>query len=193
MAVDDGCGRSGPLPDPAADHGSGHPGPGHRDRGRRDCHGFDHGRRARARDARLAPCHRGRSTLRACGSVEARRGVAAVRGVAARGRVRLGCGGRLGCGRLGCRGAFTPVATGSGRTSIRRGGGWGRAIVASLGDDGVDQAGFAQPLRALDAHLLGDALQLGDELLLERAAVGRGVHEAMPLPSGFVGASSNRR
>ena len=54
--------------------------------------------------------------------------------------------------------------------------------VPALGHDGIDQAGFAESLRTLDAHLLGDALQLGDELLLERATVGRCVHEAMPSP-----------
>ena len=72
----------------------------------------------------------------------------------------------------------------------------GRAIlagtVAALGDDGVDQARLPQALGALDAHVLGDALQLGDELLLEGASVDRGVHEAMPLPSGRSGASANR-
>jgi hypothetical protein len=70
---------------------------------------------------------------------------------------------------------------GSGRSG---GGGSLSGAVATFGHDRVDQAGLAQALCALDAHLLGDALQLGDELLLEGVPVGRGVHEAMPLPSG---------
>ena len=74
-------------------------------------------------------------------------------------------------------------ATGARRVAASPG---GRAAVAR--DDRVDQARLAEPLRALDAHVLGDALELWDELSLEGAAVESGVHEAMPLPSGRSGA-----
>ena len=96
-------------------------------------------------------------------------------------------------GLCGVAGPFGLVGAFGHRDGDRRRG--CRAVVravAAVRHDGVDQAGLAQALGALDAHLLGDALQLGDELLFEGASVGGGVHEAMPLPSGRSGASASR-
>src|SRR4029079_4833326 len=77
----------------------------------------------------------------------------------------VGLGGALGTGGLR---VAPPVGAGAGR------------------GDRVDQAGFAQLLCTLDAHRLGDLLQLRQQLRAEGVSVHRGVHQVEASPSSAV-------